>query len=263
MEFSESFELPSSSLIEPEFEAKVQFVQILSNFLPRAIAGTALLPEPRPKKESQKLFFVRPILFSNKQMLYVFSTSYQYLGGASSEEILQPGTQDRTPRLKTNRIYYQIQIFPIQTVQEMQGFVTDFSPIRFRGGVFTWMAERDPGKPVKKFSEIFDEMDFSPLEASIREELKLDAKVWSLGKVYSPIGIDYLAFSLRFLDPHLPRLIQAMDQFYPVLEPGEDGVEVEALQSFHQYLARFQAERTLSKSGNMLWKIHFTDHPHP
>ncbi len=259
IKFSEQFVLPSSAITRPEFPAIVDFVQILNKFLPEAIAGTSLLAEPRPKKETGRLFFVRPILFENRKFLYVFSTDMQYLGGAKPEEIKKTSGQNLSPSVVTDRIYFQTKIFPVESYTEDGDSVTDFKSVRFQGGVFRIDAERDSESKPRRFSEIFDELDFSDLESKIREELGINSEIWPMGRVYSPIGIDYLALSMRFLNPSLPKIIRQFRKYYRILSPGEEGVANEITKAFHQYLFKHETSRTLSRSGNMLWKIHFTE----
>lgn len=259
IQFSDSFLLPASSTIEPEFSAKVQFVQTLMHLLPEAINGTSLLPEPRPKKDVGKLFFVRPFLLQNKQFLYIFSTDFQYLGGSSPTEVREPATQNTTPCIETDRVYFQIKVIPVETMQEMQGVVQDFQPKRFRGGSFSWQTERDPNRAVRKFSEIFDEMDFSEIESKIRDEIGISAFNWTLGKIFQPIGIDYLSLCFRFLNPNLSKIIKDLKGFYEILEPSESGVPPRAISAYQAFLSRHQTERKLSKSGNICWKINFTE----
>ncbi|TGN10998.1 LIC_10030 family protein [Leptospira ilyithenensis] len=260
--FEETFVIPASSITHPEFSSVKDFVSILSKYLPEAIEGTCLLPEPRPKRETGKLFFVRPIVFSNKQFLYVFATDMQYLGGASGEEIKKPGAQNLTPSIITDRIYFQVKIFPIESLKEDGDHIIDFKSQRFQGGVFRVESDRTHDHPIRRFSEIFDEIDFSDIELKIREELGINSEVWQLGRVYSPIGIDYLALSLRFLTPSLPKIIKEFRNFYSVLDPGENGVQDGERTAYHFYLKQFAAERAQSRSGNMLWKINFTEKDH-
>lgn len=259
IKFNEHYELPQSSITKPEFPAILEYVKILMKFLPEAIEGTSLLPEPRPKKETGKLFFVRPILFADRKFLYVFSTDMQYLGGAKPDEIKKSAAQNLTPSVLTDRIYFQSKIFPIESVVEEGDFVTDFKSVRFLGGIFRLDVDRNAESKPRRFSEIFDELDFSEMEAKIREELGINSEIWPMGRVYSPIGIDYLSLSLRFLKPSLPSIIREFRKYYSVLDPGEGGVSPETRNAFHQFLFKHETSRTQSRSGNMLWKIHFTE----
>jgi hypothetical protein len=259
IKFNEQFALPQSAITRPEIPAISDYVQILIKMLPEAIEGTSLLPEPRPKKETGKLFFVRPILFEDKKFMYVFSTDMQYLGGARPEEIKKQSAQNLTPSVMTDRIYFQAKVFPVENFTEEADFVTDFKAVRFRGGVFRLDADREAESKPRRFSEIFDELDFSDLESKIREELGINSEIWPMGRVYSPIGIDYLSLSLRFLKPSLPKIIREFRKYYKILNPGEEGVSEEITKAFHQYLFKHETSRTQSRSGNMLWKIHFTE----
>lgn len=96
---------------------------------------------------------------------------------------------------------------------------------------------------------------FSETESKIREELGISSEVWKLGRIYSPIGIDYLSLSLRFLIPSLPKTIQQFKNFYPILTETEAGIPEDTLKKYHEYLTSFEVERTQSKSGNILWKV--------
>ncbi|MDZ4725118.1 MAG: hypothetical protein SH817_03105 [Leptospira sp.] len=259
IKFGEKFFLPSSSITKPEYSAISEYVNILIKFLPEAIEGTSLLPEPRPKKETGKLFFARPIVFANKKFMYIFSTDMQYLGGAKPEEIKKAGAQNQSPSVETDRIYFQSKIFPIEEAVEEGDYVSDFIARRFKGGVFRVESDKDPNAKPQRFSEIFDELDFSDMEAKIRSELGINSEIWPMGRVYSPVGIDYLSLSLRFLKASLPQIIREFRRYYSILDPGDEGVEQNVINAFHKYLFAHETTRTQSRSGNMLWKIHFTD----
>ncbi|TGN20344.1 LIC_10030 family protein [Leptospira idonii] len=260
--FQEKFLISGSSVTHPESSVVREFVNILIKYLPEAIEGTCLLPEARPKRETGKLFFVRQVTFSNKQFLYVFSADMQYLGGAAPEQIKKPAAQNLTPSILTDRIYFKTKIVPIESVTGEGDHITDFKSRRFKGGVFRVESDREMDKPVRRFSEIFDEIDFSDVEIKIKEELEITPQVWSLGRVFHPIGIDYLALSLRFLTPSIPKIIPEFRKFYQVLDPGDAGVPDEARKAYHSYLSKHTTERTQSISGNMLWKINFTENNH-
>ncbi|MCT8334155.1 hypothetical protein NUH30_10765 [Leptospira sp. 85282-16] len=255
IQFSEKFVISGTSVTQPEFGDIKDFVHIILKYIPEAIEGTCLLPEPRPKRETGKLFFVRPMLFGSSRFLYVFSVDMLYLGGAKSEEIKKAGSQNMTPSIITDRLYFQTKIIHLHSTKEDGEDITDFEAKRFQGGVFRVESEKDESKPIRKFSEIFDEIDFSDTESKIREELGITTDVWKLGRIYSPIGIDYLSLSLRFLIPSLPKTIQQFRNFYPILTHSESGIPEETLKKYHEYLTSFEVERTQSKSGNILWKV--------
>ncbi|TGL44275.1 LIC_10030 family protein [Leptospira perdikensis] len=255
IQFSEKFLIPGTSSTQPEFGDIKNFVQTVLKYIPEAIEGTYLLPEPRPKRETGKLFFVRPMLFGSSRFLYVFSVDMLYLGGAGSEEIKKPGSQNMTPSILTDRLYFQVKIIHLHSTKEEGENITDFQAKRFQGGIFRVESEKDANKPIRRFSEIFDEIDFSETEAKIREELGISPEIWKLGRIYSPIGIDYLSLSLRFLIPSLPRTIRQFRNFYPILTETEAGIPEETLNKYHEYLSSFEVERTKSKSGNILWKV--------
>ncbi|XDD42808.1 hypothetical protein AB3N58_00125 [Leptospira sp. WS60.C2] len=255
IQFSERFTINGTSVTQPEFGDIKDFVQIVLKFLPEAVEGTSLLPEPRPKRETGKLFFVRPMMFGSFQFLYVFSVDMLYLGGAKSEEIKRAGSQNMTPTIVTDRLYFQVKVIPVKSIKEDGDHVIDFESKRFLGGEFRIESESDGNKPIRKFSEIFDEVDFSDTESKIREELGITSDIWKLGRIYSPIGIDYLSLSLRFLNPSLPKTISQFKNFYQILENTNQTIPEETLKSFHEYLSSFEVERTVSKSGNILWKV--------
>ncbi|MCW7480158.1 LIC_10030 family protein [Leptospira kanakyensis] len=255
IQFSEKFLIPGTSSTQPEFGDIKNFVQTVLKYIPEAIEGTCLLPEPRPKRETGKLFFVRPMIFGSSRFLYVFSVDMLYLGGAGSDEIKKPGSQNMTPSILTDRLYFQVKIIHLHSTKEVGENVIDFQAKRFQGGIFRVESEKDDNKPIRRFSEIFDEIDFSETESTIREELGITPEVWKLGRIYSPIGIDYLSLSLRFLIPSLPKTIGQFRNFYPILTETEAGIPEETLNKYHEYLSSFEVERTQSKSGNILWKV--------
>ncbi|GBF51311.1 hypothetical protein LPTSP4_28430 [Leptospira ryugenii] len=259
IQFTETFTVPSSSLNRPEMSAVHQFIEILSHYIPEAIEGTSLLPEPRPKKETGKLFFARPIMFANKQFIYIFSTDMQYLGGALPNEIKKPAQQNQAPSFETDRIYFNAKIFPVESILINSDYVEDFNSHRFRGGVFRMEADRSADSKPQRFAEIFDELDFSDLEAKIRVELGITSEIWPMGRVFSPVGIDYLALSLRFLKPSLSKIIREFRSYYSILDPGQEGVDEKVVNAFHKYLFAHETTRLSSRSGNVRWKIHFTD----
>ncbi len=79
IQFSDRFTINGTSITQPEFGDIRDFVHTVIKFLPEAVEGTSLLPEPRPKRETGKLFFVRPMMFGSSQFLYVFSVDMLYL----------------------------------------------------------------------------------------------------------------------------------------------------------------------------------------
>lgn len=160
IQFPDRFVISGTSVTQPEFGDIKDFVQTVLKYIPEAIEGTCLLPEPRPKRETGKLFFVRPMLFGSSRFLYVFSVDMLYLGGAKSEEIKKPGSQNMTPSIITDRLYFQTKIIHIHSTKEDGEDITDFEAKRFQGGIFRVESEKDDNKPIRRFSEIFDEIDF-------------------------------------------------------------------------------------------------------
>lgn len=255
IKFDQKYVLPSSYVTNPDVDQIKSFVKILMEFVPEALEGTCILPEPRPRRETNKLFFVRPMLFNQFHFMYVFSVDMQYLGGATTEEIKKPATQNLTPSVVTDRIYFQIKVVLLDNLIQDGDHVIDFTAKRFQGGEFRIETERGDGKPVRKFSEIFDEIDFSETEQTIREELGITKDIWKLGRVYSPIGIDYLSLSMRFLNPSLADTVHLFHDFYPLLTQGQSLISEKTLELYHTYLSKHDVERTQSKSGNMLWRL--------
>lgn len=257
IKFDEKYILPASYVTNPDENQILSFVKIVGEFLPEAVEGTCILPEPRPRRETNKLFFVRPMLFGHFQFMYIFSVDMQYLGGAKADEIKKPASQNLTPSVLTDRIYFQIKVVHLENVIQEGDHVLDFNARRFQGGEFRIESDREVGKPVRKFSEIFDEIDFSETENTIREELGITKEVWKLGRVYSPIGIDYLSLSMRFLNPSLADTVHLFHDFYPLLAQDNSVITGKTLELYHSYLSKHDVERTQSKSGNMLWKVTF------
>jgi|GEM_PF-1170904 len=256
---NESYILPGISTLEPEWEAKIEMIKILAHNLPEAISGTSFLPEPRPKKDIFKLFFVRPILFQSRQHLYIFSVTLQYLGGATAEQIQEHSIQGRTPTIETDRIYFETKVIPIESIEFLGQNVIDFKVRPFQESSHFWQAERQPNQSIRRHSEIFDELDFSEKELDLKEKLGITSSVWSLGNIYSPIGIDYFALGHRFLIPSVREVISELRHFDRVLLPSSKGRNPKSLEAYHEFLRRHKMERSLSPSGNILWKIHFTD----
>ncbi|MCC6275551.1 MAG: hypothetical protein IT569_06820 [Leptospiraceae bacterium] len=257
-EFSESYILPAVSHNSVDFDSAKKFIHTLVKFIPEAIDGCNVLPEPRPKRESGKLVVVKKLFLDSKEFLYVMKLEPTYLGGANHEQIQEKATQERNASIKTNRIYFSTRIIPVEKITEENGQITDFQAKSYDMGNFQAPTSTEGLRGGKKtVSELFDEIDFADVMQTLKDNLSVNKENWDLGKIYEPVSVEYLTISLRFLSLSQKEIFEDFSSFKNIFNVlyGEKEIPKSAKDQYAKWMSRYYAERTASSSGNMRWKI--------
>jgi hypothetical protein len=252
----ESYKLPSVPHTGINYNCAKEFLKGIAPHFSPHLRDFYVMPNSRPKRDSGKLMLVKDFSIENNIFLYVIKFESTYLGGAKKEDKILEGTQEFSTSILTNRVYFSASIFPVQELVKQEGFIIDFvvpsyTPIYYD-------TEMSINKK-KFFSELFDEIDYSPMIDTIKNRLELPNH-WKLGKIYEPIFIEYLSMCIRFLSFNIQDNIQNFSKFHKILTnvvQREDTIHLESIQFFHKWLEMFSFERSRTISGNMAWKILF------
>ncbi|TGL61065.1 LIC_10030 family protein [Leptospira sarikeiensis] len=275
LEFEEKFILPSTSVFEIEFEAAEKYLRSLLQQIPELIADSLVLPEPRPKRDIDRLFLIKPFytegevfrentpeVWREKLPPYAIVTSFHvmHLGGAPKEDIYAQASQGKTMSVYTKRAYFSSRVVPLDSLTVHEGAIIDFTAKRYQESDFMVQISRDPGEGIRHtFFGIFEEIDYSKQVALIHESLGITSADWTLGKIFAPLAVEYLTLTARFLEPSLNMIAKDFNSFHQVvdllLRPDSMTLEESARNSFFAWLRSHKAERIISPSGNMAWKI--------
>lgn len=257
IEFLDTFELPGISLNGPEYEQALKFTRIIKEKAPGFVSNTNLLPQARPQRDLQQLHFVREIQAGNKKYLYILKIFTLYMGGAESKDITIKAVQGLSASFISNRIYYQARIVPVDNVTRKQGQIIDFESTRIKDTLFEVSSsdmKRDMWSTV-----LFDEVDFSELNQKFVDCFSFDSD-WKLGKIFSPLVVDYLSLCINPVYPILP-IIEAVaphfhEGFSSFIKDREAMSVPEKTEYFWSaYFAKFTRKLSPAKSGNPHWEI--------
>ncbi len=252
----ETYTLPSVPHIGINYNSARDFLKgIVPQFSPY-LKEFYVMPNSRPKRDSGKLMLVKDFSIENNIFLYIIKFETTYLGGSKKEDKIMEGTQEFSTSIRTNRVYFSASIFPVQELIKKEDLIIDFVVPSYTPIYYNTEMSIDKKK---LFSELFDEIDYSPMIDTIKNRLELPNH-WKLGKVYEPIFIEYLSMCIRFLSFNIQDNIQNFSKFYKILTnvvQKEDTIHLESIQFFHKWLEKFSFERSRTISGNMAWKILF------
>ncbi len=253
----EEYTLPPISNMDLTKQDIFPYLQILSKFIPEAMAECSVLPMQKPKRESGKISLVREISLRGHNYLYVLKIDAAYLGGSQKDKIKVSASQVTHPAIETDRIYFSIRIIPIKNVIRADGEIIDFEVQTFDKGLFFTEPEEVNSDRPRNFSELFDEVDYSHIIEPIKLSLKILQPNWSLGKIYEPVYIEYLTLAIRFLSVSYTKILSHFSHFYEILEiiHANGAISDITKRNFIYWLGRHTFERETSPSGNMRWKI--------
>ena len=258
----ESFLWPSvhTGMIRPD--EKLQITEIILKYIPSFIEGCSVLPEPRPRKDSTQVHYVRSYNFNSKEYIYIFKVSSDYMGGAETNEIVIKGRQGVTPSFYTNRIYFSALLVPVSEImKDSHGAITDFRPIQIKDAIFKVSSDdviRDFRSTV-----LFDEIDFSEVNQKITNHFNVNSS-WKHNNLFFPLIIDYLSLCMNIMIPFKSAVDCKAPIFSRLFENFIKQENVSTLNSddrnfLDKYFTGWKFERILSRSGNPHWII--TDHP--
>ncbi|TGK21141.1 hypothetical protein EHO61_04620 [Leptospira fluminis] len=275
IEFEQDYALPPCSVFEVDFPAAKSFLESVKERLPELVSNCLVLPEPRPKRDSDRLFLVKPFYpeeetfrenspkYWEKHLppyLLVVSFQLMYLGGAEKQDVLAQAVQGRTMSVRTKRIYYLARVVPLDYLVIDDGLVVDFFPRKYGESEFMVQVGAEYHDNIRHtHSEIFDEVDYSKQIKIIGETLGITSKDWLLGRIFEPLAVEYLTLTARFLDSSLGKIARDFISFRQVVDllltSDNMTFEESARESLYAWLRSHTSERILSPSGNMAWKI--------
>lgn len=255
----EEYILPPISNMELSKQDILLYLEILSKFIPEAMVGCSVLPIQKPKRESGKISLVKEISIHGYDYLYILKIEAGYLGGSNKAKIKLVASQFTHPAFETDRIYFSTRILPIKNVVRKDGEIVDFDVQTFDKGLFFSEVESELDDRPRKYSELFDEIDYSGIVESVKMGLKIVHPNWALGKIYEPVYIEYLTLVIRFMYPSFEKIFSHFSHFYEVLEVLHSGKTISeiSIRNFIYWLKLHTFERSVSPSGNMRWKINF------
>ncbi|MCB1180164.1 MAG: hypothetical protein KDK36_21480 [Leptospiraceae bacterium] len=257
----EKYLLPSIPLLEIDFNSAKIFLQEIAPHFSSHLKEFFIIPETRPKKDSCKLMLAKEIEINSSRFIYIIKFETVYLGGADKENKITEGTQNLSPSIKTNRIYFTSRILPVSQIIKSKGEIIDFEIPKYEPSIYSKETE---GHKKKFFSELFDEIDYSEVMNEIKSSLEIE-KHWKLGRVFDPIFIEHLSMSVRFLNFDIEENINEFKKFYKLVTnvvERNDFSDIETILNFHKWLEKFSFERTKTLSGNIAWKI-LVSNPNP
>ncbi|WCL49553.1 LIC_10030 family protein [Leptospira sp. GIMC2001] len=263
LELEGEYILPPCSVLDGVgYDTAKQYLKEISRLVPELISGMQVLPFPRPKKDSSKLFLVQRIE-GEQEFLLLIVLDVAHLGGIQNDKIVKKANQSQTISIRTNRIYFTSKIIPIEKIYIDKGNIVNFDGYE----VTEWIEkqrknvkqlETELENRIRPFSDLFDDADFSTQEKLIAEHLGINRENWRLGKVYSPIGIEHLCFSIRFLEARKQTILETWnmirDSFWDGLTSNEN-LEKGVTIALHNYLSNFDSKLEYSQSDNPRWLI--------
>ncbi|MCC5813973.1 MAG: hypothetical protein JJT78_04395 [Leptospira sp.] len=262
-EFSEYYSLPTSSSLDGmDFNSSMEYIQEISRFIPELISNSFILPEPKPKKETGKIFLVRQLSkIGNQSFIWVLTLEATYLGGAEKSNILQPARQGRTTSIRTNRIYFKSFAIPVESILRERDEIRGFDPYEIRELLTDIASGNQPDSRIKPYSELFDEADYSEQEKTILNIYSINSDNWKPGNVYKPLGMDYLSLSVRFLEKSFSDIESIWSRIGNSIWINQEKGSIpssnnENFIELHEYLRQIDFRSDQSPSGNLRWEIY-------
>ncbi|MDH5656079.1 MAG: hypothetical protein OEZ34_09240 [Spirochaetia bacterium] len=242
--------------ILPE-ERKI-ITEILLENIPTFITGCSILPEPRPRKDSNQIHYVRSYHENGSDYIYIFKVSCEYMGGADSSEIKIEGRQGIAPSFKTNRIYFSSLLIPVSEIaRDNKGYINNFTPVQIKDAIFKVSSDdviRDFRSTV-----LFDEIDFSEVNNKITVHFEFNSS-WKHNKLFYPFVIDYLSLCMNLIHPDknaVDLYAGIFDRCFMNFMSGEDSgtMSAEDKNFLKRYYNDWYFERIFSRSGNPHWLV--------
>jgi hypothetical protein len=258
LDLGENYNLPScSSMNGPDYNSLQEYLDQVLPLAPRLFDGMQILPEPRPKKEMPSV--------AEQKFLLVLSIDLFYLGGGNPNDIIQKSTQLLTSSIRASRIYFKISIVPVEEIIYKRNRIIGFDSFEMKELLDWKQANEGSSSRFLPITVMFDDIDFQAQESLLQKVLNINDTIWKLGKIYTPAGIDFLSFSLRFLNPDISLIEQQWNNFgaevWDRISSLENYIERNSsdkdLEMFHHFLGKHTAESEMSASGNLRWKIVF------
>lgn len=257
MIFEDSFHWPAIHLDHLRDDEIIRIMEILQERIPDFISDCQILTE-EVSQRSLQLKLGRLLKIEERDYLYLFKVSVEYMGGASSEEILRPHRQGISPEFITNRIYYHALILPLSRVELNSGRIKNYVTHSIKEAIFQYIPEnmeRDIWSSI-----VFDKLDFSEVNHRFTQLLESITTTWKPGKIFDPFIIEDLTLAGRVIDPVLQNSDEyhrMYDQLFQIIQKKQpiDSIPEEGRIFWKNYFGGWELERVLSRGGNPHWKI--------
>ena len=244
--------------ILPEEQTRV--AEVLATALPGFVKGCHLLPEPRPRRDSNQVQLVRPYRFVNTDYLYMIRISAEYMGGAGNPEVLEPARQGRSPSFLTDRIYFHARLFPVRSIARKDFGICDFEAFTIHDAHFLVRAKGgEEGARSIFTTALFDQIDFGPVEDRFMDLFSFGS-AWKGGRVFRPLVIDHLTLALNLLVPDIA-LVEDLaprfaDAFARLVSSGHlDDLSEPERDFWRAYYGAWAFENDFSRGGNPQWRL--------
>lgn len=242
----------------PEEQAAV--AKVLATELPGFAAGCSLLPQPRPRRDTNQVQLVRPYHFRGADYLYMLRISAEYMGGAGNQEVLEPARQGRSPSFLTDRIYFHARLLPVTHLEKTAFGITDFEARSIEDANFFVREKGAPeGRRALFTTALFDEIDFGPVESRFQDMLSFGAE-WRAGRIFRPLVIDQLTLALNVVVPsaglinHVgPRFARTFEEL--VTKGHLDDLDETEQGFWRSYYGAWSFENDFSRGGNPQWRL--------
>ena len=257
IQFPEPFVLPQVKLHDTTFEQARTLVELLARLMPGVVSDCHVLPESRPLRDSDQLHLVRPYRGGERDFIFIFKLQLKNLGGIEEADIVTPGSQGVTSAFRTDRLYFTAQLFPVKSITETDGYVTDFRAVQIKDAIFR-VQNASSGKDIWS-AVLFDDVDFSKINRRFSEMLghEIDRE-WKLPRLFWPFVIDYLSLCVNLVSPERSLVDRAhpyFDRVFSALLPGVLPLDLsDDDQNFWRgYYDAWAYESISSRSGNPHW----------
>ncbi|MCR9143599.1 MAG: hypothetical protein NXI24_15230 [bacterium] len=266
LQFPDQFTLPTVNLYGIEYEQARCLLAPLIAKMPGFVHGCHVLPEPRPIKENNYLHLVRACEIENRKYIYLFKILAQYLGGAKSGEILEPAKSGVSATVRTDRVYFQSRLIPVEQIQYDRGYIVDFRPVRLRDALLDGITRAQGFHVATKemrVLDMFDEIDYSQANEELTNMFSVGTE-WAPGKVFRPFMVDYHTLTMNLVFPDRRLVDGLLTQFHHGFDTllndlNLDGLSAETRAFWAAYYQAFSYERKLSRSSNPHWQL--TEYP--
>ncbi len=257
IQFPDFFTMPQVTLHDLHFSQAREIVNLLAKMAPALVSDCFVLPEARPRRDSDQLQLVRPYRSAAREYLFILKIVLKYMGGARDAEILAPGSQGKTPAFRSNRLYFESLLFPVQKITFKDGALVDFESLQIKDAIFK-VTESSQGKDIWS-AVLFDEVDYSLINRRFSEMLAFDTQ-WKMPRLFWPFVIDYLSLCLNLVHPdrRLVDFIQPyFDRAFTALLPGTLPLELDGTDRrfWRGYYDAWTYEPVASRAGNPHWAL--------
>lgn len=252
----ETYELPGVTTTGITPAEKEELFATLRRLQPEFCAGLHVLEQNRPARYATELHLARALNWESSRFVLVLRILAEYRGGAERSEIVSGAGGERTPRIRTNKIYYRARIVPCAEIRQDGERVLDFTPLRLPDveSVYTEVKE-DGSSPGRAHTfAIFNDPDFQEFNAGLVARLG----DWPHPGVYFPfVADDFVTVSLNLIYPHsyyTEVLLPYFARFFEAVVAGQEPSPADRM-FWNQYFAGMELERSYSRSGNPHWRF--------